>query len=365
MSRPASAALRVLVVDTDAALRQGLCQALAAHGAFEVVGWAQSPRTAGLKIAAYQPDLLVIEVDSATADATGLLGAVQAHSPELLRIGTARVELPAPDLAQWQRLGLAAVLRRPSSASAATLTEWVQTLAPYCRRARRQSDVARPSPAAGGGAGPVPVAAACPIPRRRIPGGRAPQVVGIGVSTGGPKALAELLPLLPADFPLPIVLVQHMPAGFTRSLAESLAKSCRIAVREAADGELLQAGTVWIAPGGRHLRVLRTDAGAVLQLTDDPPRCSCRPSVDYLFESLATAYAGRVLAVVLTGMGEDGWQGSRVLHDAGACVLAQDEASSTVYGMPRGPIEAGIAAPVPLAQMAEAILLAARGNSCN
>jgi two-component system chemotaxis response regulator CheB len=359
-----SPALRVLVVDTDAALRQGLCQAFSAHCDFEVVGWAQSPRTAGPKIATYQPDLLVIEVDAAAADATSLLGEVQERSPALLRIGTARAELSPPDLAQWQRLGVAAVLRRPPSNSTGALAEWVQSLAPYCRRARRYVEGSRPS-RTGAAVGPGPVAAACPIPRRRIPGGRAPQVVGIGVSTGGPKALAEVLPLLPADFPLPIVLVQHMPAGFTRSLAESLAKSCRIAVREAEDGEPLMAGVVLIAPGGRHLRVQRTETGAVVQLTDDPPRCSCRPSVDYLFESLGAAYAGRVLAVVLTGMGEDGWQGSRVLHDAGACVLAQDEASSTVYGMPRGPIEAGIAAPVPLTQMAEAIVLAARGNSCN
>lgn len=188
-----------------------------------------------------------------------------------------------------------------------------------------------------------------------------PAVVGIGVSTGGPRALTDLLPRLPADFPVPILIVQHMPPKFTASLAESLDRVCKLRVREAQDGDRVEPGRILLAAGGFHLRVVQGAMGDKVRLTQDPPERSCRPSVDYLFRSLAEAYGRRVLGVVLTGMGEDGWLGSRSIHAAGGRLLAQDRASATVFGMPRGPIEAGIAQAIPLDRMADAIVQLAAG----
>lgn len=207
-------------------------------------------------------------------------------------------------------------------------------------------------------------AVALPVPKRSTRAGKRPLVVGIGVSTGGPAALTALLPRLPADFPLPIVVVQHMPARFTASLAASLDRVCKLRVREAKQGERLVRGQILIAPGGQHLRIVMGLGGEVVNLNEDPPECACRPSVDYLYRSLHDCFDGRVLGVVLTGMGEDGWAGSRLLRDAGALILAQDEASSTVYGMPRGPISEGLATAVSLDDMAGAIQQAAVTDCC-
>jgi two-component system chemotaxis response regulator CheB len=159
-------------------------------------------------------------------------------------------------------------------------------------------------------------------------------VLAIGSSTGGPDALAKVLPSLPPDLAVPVVVVQHMPPLFTRLLAQRLGQSSRVKVVEAREGEPLAAGTVMIAPGGQHLIVRRQGTTVVAHLTEDPPENFCRPAVDVLFRSVASAYADRVLAAVLTGMGRDGAAGAKVIRDAGGEVVAQDEATSVVWGMP-------------------------------
>jgi two-component system, chemotaxis family, protein-glutamate methylesterase/glutaminase len=173
-----------------------------------------------------------------------------------------------------------------------------------------------------------------------------PAIVAIGVSTGGPEALEALLPALPACFPLPVVIVQHMPALFTSMLAERLDKSCPLRVREAAEGLAVVPGNIFIARGDWHLEVLKPASAAhspTLHLTNAPPENFCRPAVDVLFRSLAVAYGGNVLALVLTGMGSDGLAGCRMLHEHGATVLVQDEATSIVWGMPGAVATAGLA----------------------
>jgi two-component system chemotaxis response regulator CheB len=171
-------------------------------------------------------------------------------------------------------------------------------------------------------------------------------LVAIGTSTGGPRALHELLGRLPGDLPVPVVIVQHMPPVFTRLLAERLDATCPLSVREAEGGERPAAGTVWIAPGDHHLVVERGVDGPVLRLDDGPPENSCRPSVDVLFRSVASVLGARSLGVVLTGMGADGQRGAEQLVAAGADVLAQDEATSVVWGMPGAVARAGLAAEV-------------------
>jgi two-component system, chemotaxis family, protein-glutamate methylesterase/glutaminase len=178
--------------------------------------------------------------------------------------------------------------------------------------------------------------------------------VVIGVSTGGPDALRQFLPRVPGDFPLPILVVQHMPPVFTKSLADSLNAMCDLIVKEAADGDLVQRGQILIAPGGRQMKVVRSPQGARIKITDDPPMHNCRPAVDYLFKSAVDVFGWETLGLIMTGMGSDGTDGCRLIKHAGGSVIAQSPDSCVVYGMPRIPVEEGLAdSVVPLANLAE------------
>jgi two-component system chemotaxis response regulator CheB len=226
-----------------------------------------------------------------------------------------------------------------------------------------------PQPGAPGVGRLAPFAAMGPAPPYRAqPISSVPTVLAIGVSTGGPAALDLLLPALPAGFPLPVLIVQHMPELFTRLLAERLNGRCRLQVREAAEGDAVRAGTVYIAKGNWHMEVLaaaRAGSPSSLHLTQGPLENHCRPAVDVLFRSVAAAYGAGALAAVLTGMGSDGLEGSRIIRGQGGAVLAQDQASSAVWGMPGVVAAAGLANRViPLNQMALEILrIAGRTNS--
>jgi two-component system chemotaxis response regulator CheB len=198
----------------------------------------------------------------------------------------------------------------------------------------------------------------------RLAGTAKPEMILIGVSTGGPNALARLLPALPGDLGVPVLIVQHMPPLFTASLAESLGSRCALKVKEATHGEAVEANTVYIAPGGKHMRVaIAPDRGGkVVQITEDPPENNCRPAVDYLFRSVATNFPGRAVAAILTGMGSDGALGLRLLKRHGCFVVAQDEASCVVYGMPKAAVDAGVVDRVlPLEGIAPRLLSAVRG----
>ena len=191
-----------------------------------------------------------------------------------------------------------------------------------------------------------------------------PDMVLIGVSTGGPVALTQLLPAIPRDIGVPIIVVQHMPPIFTKSLAESLDAKCVVGVREAIHGETPEPNTVYIAPGGRQMRLgVGTENRPILELTDDPPENNCRPAVDYLFRSAANRFPGRSMAVILTGMGSDGTLGLRLLKRHGCFVIAQDEASCVVYGMPKAAVDAGVADVVlPLESIASRITAVVKGG---
>jgi two-component system chemotaxis response regulator CheB len=183
------------------------------------------------------------------------------------------------------------------------------------------------------------------------------EAVVIGVSTGGPNALAELLPALPADLPVPVMIVQHMPPVFTQLLARRLDAQCRVRVAEGQVGVRPAPGTVWIAPGDYHMTVVRDATGPWLGLTQTPPENSCRPAADVLFRSAAKVYGSGVLAAVLTGMGQDGFRGCEAVTAAGGQVIAQDEATSVVWGMPGFVARAGLAdAVLPLPRIADEIV---------
>jgi len=193
-----------------------------------------------------------------------------------------------------------------------------------------------------------------------------PEMVLIGVSTGGPAALAQLLPSIPGDIGVPILVVQHMPPIFTRSLADSLAPKCAVLVKEATHGEIARPNTVYIAPGGQQMRLgIGTENQPVLEITDDPPENNCRPAVDYLFRSAANRFPGRSMAVILTGMGSDGTLGLRLLKRHGCFVIAQNEATCIVYGMPKAAVDAGVAdAVLPLQSIASRIASTVKGGWC-
>ncbi len=170
------------------------------------------------------------------------------------------------------------------------------------------------------------------------------EIITIGISTGGPNALSQMLPQLPGKIGVPIVIVQHMPPVFTKSLATSLDKKCALTVKEAEDREPLKNNVVYIAPGGKQMKLVASADGLnrIIKLTNDPPENSCKPSADYLFRSVADYYVGRTTAVIMTGMGSDGTKGLQVLKTKGSHIIAQDESTCVVYGMPKAPVEAGI-----------------------
>ncbi|MCU1692135.1 MAG: response regulator receiver modulated CheB methylesterase, partial [Frankiales bacterium] len=226
-----------------------------------------------------------------------------------------------------------------------------------------------------GGRPPVPAQArprllAAPVrPGGPLPSGPAPtsrvDVLAIGSSTGGPDALTALLPLLPANLPVPVVITQHMPPVFTRLFAQRLDAKCPLSVKEAEDGDRLEAGRVLVAPGDRHLVLERRGAAVVVRLSDAPAENFCRPAVDVMFRSVASLYGEHVLSVVLTGMGSDGARGSEVVRTAGGEVVVQDQATSVVWGMPGAVVAAGQAHRVlPLKDVARDVLqVIARGRS--
>lgn len=193
-----------------------------------------------------------------------------------------------------------------------------------------------------------------PPQRLRQPGGL--EIIALGISTGGPNALREVFAALDADLPQPIVVVQHMPAGFTYEFAQSLNRICALEVKEAADGDIIKPGRVLIAPGGRHLSVEKRSLATIARLTDEPPKNGHRPSVGVLFESVSREFKNKALGIIMTGMGKDGARELTELYAEGSRTLGQDEASCVVYGMPRVAFElGGVMEQIPLADMADAI----------
>lgn len=338
--------LRILVVDDSVVYRTLISSALAEIADVEVVGTASSGRIALEKIAQLHPHLITLDLEMPGYDGLEVLrrlpGAAADVGAVMLSAFTAG---NADATVEALNLGAFDFVLKPSGPdardNAARLRRQLRLKVESFRRSRQIH--------------PAACDAARPAAARCTPRGR-PEVVVIGVSTGGPAALKRMLPGLPGDLPAPVLVVQHMPPVFTHSLAEDLNRHCRLRVAEAADGQLVQPGWILIAPGGKQMRVERGAAGPVIRLTDDPHENSCRPSADYLFRSVAEVYGGRTLGVLMTGMGNDGVAGFRQLHKLGAALVAQDEASCVVFGMPREPIREGIAKPTALDALAGEIV---------
>jgi two-component system chemotaxis response regulator CheB len=317
----------------------------------EVVGSAANGKIALDKTAQLHPDLLVLDVEMPEVDGLEVLRRLKSVAPAVGAIMlSAFTAQGAQTTVTCLELGAFDFVLKPS---AGTLEENVQRLrselrprlAAYARKRDVQTILGQtPARSTRGSQAPSPVSRSFGSPDMPAPrGGPVPEVVAIGISTGGPKALSEMLPRLPADFPVPIVIVQHMPPVFTKSLADDLNRRCPLRVREAEDRQVLGVGDVLFAPGGTQMKVRRDGECVRVAITDDPPENSCKPAADYLFRSVVQAYGGSTLGVIMTGMGSDGTAGCRLIKQAGGRLIAQDAASCVVYGMPRGPIEEGLA----------------------
>ena len=358
--------LRVLVVDDTVTYRKIVSDVLGSLPNVQVVGTAPNGKIALQKLEQTSPDILLLDVEMPEMDGLEVLrrlksvgssvGAIMlsAFTAQGAQTTLAALELGAFDFA----------LKPTGNSFQESAEQLRRDLAPkLAAYARRQSvrrvlrgqatpsspgipDQKRAKTELAGLAALVPPNYSHSAPNTNSPRSTPfaqPDVVAIGISTGGPKALTEMLPRFSGNFPVPILIVQHMPPVFTKSLADDLNTRCKVRVFEASDGQQALPGVALIAPGGKQMRIYRDADRVHVRITDDPPENSCKPSVDYLFRSVATVYGARSVGVIMTGMGNDGSAGCRLIHQSGGAIVAQDEASCVVFGMPREPIEQGVA----------------------
>ena len=356
--------LRVLVVDDTIFYRKIVSDVLSKFPDVEVVGTASNGQIALSRIKSLKPDLITLDVEMPVLDGLGVLEVIK---KECLDVGVIMVstlttrgskitmkalELGAFDFVtktdrddpeeNFKALHLALLPRvrayarrlefRKSLREGKLPSKLKSRLAAISDDATRKSFLAK----------------------RRAKS----DIVAVGISTGGSNALIKVLPALPDNLGVPIVLVQHMPPTFTKSLAESLNQKCSLRVKEGEDGEVLEPNTVYIAPGGKQMKVATGVGGKkVVRITNDPPENNCKPAADYLFRSVAKEYRNRATGVIMTGMGQDGTLGLKVMKSFGAIVIGQDAESCVVYGMPKAAVEAGVVDIVaPLDKIAQEIV---------
>jgi two-component system, chemotaxis family, protein-glutamate methylesterase/glutaminase len=351
--------IRVLVVDDSVVIRLLVTHALDEDTEIQVVGTAANGAIALQRIPQYNPDVLTLDIEMPVMDGLETLRRLRREHPQLRVIMFSTLtERGAAITLEALTLGASDYVTKASNegsldrSMARLREELIPKIKQFFHLSGRDRAAARPEPAQVQVT--PPLWRSKPIPQSTKV---RPKVVAIGVSTGGPTALGAILPQLPAEFPLPILIVQHMPPLFTRLLAERLGVSCRLSVKEASQGDPVAAGKILIAPGDFHLKVDGNGSGARVCLDQSPPQNSCRPAVDALFSSIGKAYGGAAIAVILTGMGQDGLRGAEILKAQGASILAQDEASSVVWGMPGAVVNAGLADCVlPLDQVVPEIL---------
>jgi two-component system chemotaxis response regulator CheB len=328
--------IRVMVVDDSVVVRKLVSDLLSAEPDIQVVGTAVHGRAALAKLNNLRPDVITMDLEMPEGDGLQAVRAIRARQrslPIVLLCGATTRDtsavLDALAAGADDYVTKPADMRSSQHALAALRDELVPRIRALTGRGTR-------SIRTGASTG-VPVPTAPPAARKP------PEVLVIASSTGGPEALATVVPALPATLPVPVLIVQHMPALFTQQFAARLDRLSPLDVAEAADGEALVPGTVRLAPGDRHLTVRGAGGVRRLALDDTPPENYCRPSADRLFRSAVRAFHGSVLAVVLTGMGADGCAGAREIRRSGGTVLAQDRPSSVVWGMPRAVADAGLA----------------------
>jgi two-component system chemotaxis response regulator CheB len=344
--------VRVLVIDDSALIRRLMTEILDADPGIEVVGTASDPLIARERIKQLAPDVLTLDIEMPRMDGLTFLQNLMRLRPMPVVMVSTLTAAGAGATLEALALGAVDFVTKPEVDVAQGMAAYAQVLRGKVRAAARARVAwlpAEPPP------GPT-------LPVAYRSGDR---VIALGASTGGTEALREVLAAMPADAP-PIVLAQHIPASFSGPFAERLDRHSLIAVGEAVDGETLRPGHAYVAPGGLHLRVRRSGARWLCRLGDDPPVNGHRPSVDVLFDSVSRAAGRAACAALLTGMGDDGARGLLALREAGAATLAQDAATSVVWGMPGAAVARGAAQEVvPLQRIAERLLAATARESAS
>jgi two-component system chemotaxis response regulator CheB len=328
-SRGPISPVRVLVVDDSVVVRKLLFEALGSAREITVIDTASSGAIALAKIRSLHPDVVTLDIEMPGLNGIETLVEIRKLHPKLPVIMVSTLtERGASATVEALSLGASDYVTKPtnSESRSAVISQIRRELVAKILSLASRTRGPHVMPPAKGKSGAPRV-----------------DVLAIGVSTGGPNALAEVIPHLPVDFPVPIVIVQHMPPLFTRLLADRLSAQSQVPVREAEAGKKLEPGQVWIARGDYHMTVARKGTNVVLNLNQDAPENSCRPAVDVLFRSVAQVYGANVLGVVLTGMGADGALGATQIQMAGGEIFVQDEASSVVWGMPGAVVVAGAA----------------------
>jgi two-component system, chemotaxis family, protein-glutamate methylesterase/glutaminase len=369
--------LRVLIVDDTAVYRKVVSEVLSELPDIEVVGTANNGKIAMSKIASLKPDILTLDIEMPEMNGLDVLSSIRAEGYDVGAIVLSTLTHKGGELTmQALELGAFDFITKPETSSIEESKKQIKNvlssmLKAFSRRQEIKNILGRKLSFVSSLQENKTRVTSSGIVRRMSSIAnskkKTAEIIGIGVSTGGPKALSQMMPHLPADINVPILIVQHMPPIFTQSLARSLNSKCAIEVKEAADGEIIRPNVAFIAPGGKQMKVVAGMDGKerIIRITDDPPENSCKPSVDYLFRSIAQHYVGRSAGVIMTGMGSDGSIGLELMKRNGATVIAQDESTCIVYGMPKKAIESGIVDIVaPLDQIAPEICQLVKGAPC-
>jgi len=340
--------LRILVVDDTVIYRKAVSDILAELPNVEVVGIAHNGKIAISKLDSLKPDLLTLDIEMPEMNGIQVLQHIKKESPDTGAIMLSTLTQAGGDMTMKAlELGAFDFIPKPQGNDInENIRSIKNAIAPMIKAFARRKEIKgilKDTPSYSGSSGPQRVPPAGKASRHRKKANA--EIVAIGISTGGPNALTKMMPKIPPDMGVPILIVQHMPPVFTQSLANSLNSKCPIEVREAVDGEPIQPNIALIAPGGKQMKIVAGADGEnrIVRITDDPPENSCKPSVDYLFRSIAHHYVGRATGVIMTGMGTDGNESLKLLKNNGATIIAQDEPSCVVYGMSKEPIETGIA----------------------
>ncbi len=367
--------ISVLVVDDTIVYRKAVSDIIGELPCAELAGVAHNGKIALAKIASLRPDLLTLDIEMPVMNGIEVLQEIRRQKLDVGVIMVSTLTAEGSDMTMRAlELGAFDFLLKPQQSAGQAdgkrqLKEMLQPMIEAFSRSRIAAGMlsgraalqrgARAKGLDGGKATPPSARLQASLPPRTAERKTKSEIVVIGISTGGPNALGQMLPGLPADLGVPILVVQHMPPVFTRSLAASLDKKCRLTVKEASEREALLPNIVYIAPGGKQMKIVAAADGTnrIVKITDDPPENSCKPSVDYLFRSIGDYYVNRATAVIMTGMGSDGTKGLQALRHKGARIIAQNEETCVVYGMPKAPIETGLVDVIaPLGRIADEII---------
>lgn len=369
--------LRVLVVDDTIVYRKAVSDIIEEIPGVELAGVAHNGNIAIAKIKTLKPDVLTLDIEMPQMNGIEVLAELKKNYPE---VGAIMLSTLTDEGSQMTMkaldLGAFDFILKPQSKNQLegkkAIRAALEPILKAFKESKNRPGVRKPQTVFDGSRSTRPLGSASATtstvkPLRPLGSGVSAktstrgksEIVTIGISTGGPNALNQMMPRLPGNLGVPILIVQHMPPVFTKSLAASLDKKCALTVKEAENGENILPNVAYIAPGGKQMKLVAGTDGQHrrIKLTDDPPENSCKPSVDYLFRSVADYYVGRTTAVIMTGMGSDGTKGLEILKNKSAYIIGQDEASCVVYGMPKAPAELGyLDTVVPLDKIADEIV---------